>query len=212
MHIETFVFNPFYENTYIIYNDQKHAIIIDPGCYEKYEEKEITEFISENQLTPKLILNTHCHIDHVLGNLFLKEHYDIPLWIPTLEEEMLQAVTAYASGWGISGYQSARPDKLIDENTIIELGDLQLSCIFAPGHSPGHLMFYHKESNILIGGDVIFRESIGRTDLPGGNFETLENSIKTNVYSLPDQTTIYPGHGPITTVGYEKENNPFVKA
>ncbi len=212
MHIETFVFNPFYENTYIIYNDQKNAIIIDPGCYEKYEEKEITEFISENQLIPKLILNTHCHIDHVLGNLYLKEHYNIPLWIPTLEAEMLQAVTAYASGWGILGYQSANPDKLINENTQIELGDLKLSCIFAPGHSPGHLMFYHRESNTLLGGDVIFKESIGRTDLPGGNFETLENSIKTNVYSLPDETTIYPGHGPITTVGYEKDNNPFVKA
>lgn len=212
MHIETFVFNPFYENTYIIYSDQKNAIIIDPGCYEKYEEKEITEFLSENQLIPKLILNTHCHIDHVLGNLYLKEHYNIPLWIPSLEAEMLQAVTAYASGWGISGYQSAQPDKLIDENTLIEMDDLQLSCIFAPGHSPGHLMFYHRESNTLLGGDVIFKESIGRTDLPGGDFETLENSIKTNVYSLPHETTIYPGHGPITTVAYEKDNNPFVKA
>ena len=211
MNIKSFVFNAFYENTYLLSSSNLETLIIDPGCYEDFEKKELCDFIKINKLKPVAIINTHCHIDHVLGNDYLKKLYNIPIWIPAKEENLLKSTATYAPTMGIQDYQEARPDKLISEKDVITFGSEKLNILYAPGHSEGHLMFYHATKKLLISGDVIFRENIGRTDLPGGDFKTLEESIKNQVFTLPETVVIYPGHGPSTTVGHEKSNNPFVK-
>ena len=211
MDIKSFVFNAFYENTYLLSSPNLETLIVDPGCYEDFEKKELTDFVKVNKLNPIAIINTHCHIDHVLGNDYLKKLYDIPLWIPATEKTLLKSVSTYAPTMGIQNYQEAQPDKLLSEKDVIDFGSEKLEILYAPGHSKGHLMFYHAADKLLMAGDVIFRESIGRTDLPGGDFKTLEESIKNQVYTLPDAVEIYPGHGSRTTVGHEKNNNPFVK-
>ena len=211
MDIKSFVFNAFYENTYLLSSSNLETLILDPGCYENFEKKELTDFIKTNKLKPIAIINTHCHIDHVLGNDYLKKLYNIPLWIPATEKNLLKSVSTYAPTMGIQDYQEAQPDKLLSEKDVITFGSEKLEILYAPGHSEGHLMFYHAADKSLMAGDVIFRESIGRTDLPGGNFKTLEESIKNQVYTLPEAVKIYPGHGPSTTVGHEKKHNPFVK-
>jgi glyoxylase-like metal-dependent hydrolase (beta-lactamase superfamily II) len=211
MDIKSFVFNAFYENTYLLSSSNLETLVLDPGCYEDFEKKELTDFIKTNKLKPIAIINTHCHIDHVLGNDYLKKLYNIPLWIPATEKNLLKSVSTYAPTMGIQDYQEAQPDKLLSEKDVITFGSEKLEILYAPGHSEGHLMFYHAADKCLMAGDVIFRESIGRTDLPGGNFKTLEESIKNQVYTLPEAVKIYPGHGPSTTVGHEKKHNPFVK-
>jgi len=211
MDIKSFVFNAFYENTYLLSSSNLETLVLDPGCYEDFEKKELTDFIKTNKLKPIAIINTHCHIDHVLGNDYLKKLYNIPLWIPATEKNLLKSVSTYAPTMGIQDYQEAQPDKLLSEKDVITFGSEKLEILYVPGHSEGHLMFYHAADKSLMAGDVIFRESIGRTDLPGGNFKTLEESIKNQVYTLPEAVKIYPGHGPSTTVGHEKKHNPFVK-
>lgn len=210
MTIKALVFNPFYENTYIISDEDNQAIIVDPGCYEPYEQEQLKQYIAENELQVQLILNTHSHIDHVIGNAFVKKEYKAPLWMPEGEKDSFQAVPSYAANYGITNYVQAEVDKFIGTDPI-EIGKLKFDVRLAPGHSPGHLVFYNAEAKALIGGDVLFRESIGRTDLPGGNHQQLLESIKREVFTLPDDTTVYSGHGPETNIGYEKTHNPFVK-
>ena len=210
MQLHKFEFNPFYENTYVLYDQSGEAIIIDPGCYEAYEQAELTNFITKNQLKPIAVVNTHCHIDHVLGNAFCKRHFGIPLWIPADEQVVFDAVPSYSSNYGFQRYEHTDVDMHLGNTGVLAFGNTELEIRFAPGHAPGHLMYYHQESKQLIAGDVIFRQSIGRTDLPGGNYETLEASIRNMVYTLPNDTNIFPGHGTSTTVGHEKQFNPFV--
>lgn len=212
MHIKSFVFNPFYENTYVVSVEKGDAFIFDPGCYEEFEIAEICEYIEKEKLKIKAIINTHCHIDHVLGNEVLKKKFNCPLMIPENELEVFNAVVAYAPQWGITGYQHSEVDEELSEGSDLSLAECSFSMIEVPGHSPGHLIFYEKNEKIVIGGDVLFRESIGRTDLPGGNHDDLLRNIREKVYTLSEDVTVYPGHGPITTIGYEKVNNPFVKA
>lgn len=212
MEIKSFVFNPFYENTYVLWDDTSEAIIVDPGCYEKYERDELIGFVREKKLNVKAVVNTHCHIDHVLGNYFMKSEFNCPLLIPVNEADNYRAVKVYAPQWGIQQYTEAEPDELLENEGTFTFGSTRLEKIYVPGHSPGHLVFFHKEEKKLIGGDVLFQGSIGRTDLPGGNHEQLLNNIKTKLYILPDETEVFPGHGSTTTIGFEKRNNPFVKA
>ncbi len=211
MEVQSFVFSPLFENTYLIWDHTNKAIIIDPGCYEPYEFDQINNFIKEKNLAIKAIVNTHCHIDHVLGNQKLKQKYKVPLLIPENEVDNLRSVEAYAPNWGITHYEPATPDHLIENVGNISIGETELEVIYSPGHSPGHQVFFHRSEMKLIGGDVLFKSSIGRTDLPGGDHELLINNIKTKLFLLPDETIVYPGHGPTTTIGYEKKNNPFVK-
>jgi len=210
LEVKSFTFNPFSENTYLLYDETGEAVIVDPGCYDKNEQVELDEFISENQLKPTLLLNTHCHIDHVLGNAHVKAKYKVPLWIHKHEEQILRAVSSYASNYGFPNYQQSQADLFIKEGKEIKFGTTLLQSLFVPGHAPGHLVFYHKESKTCIGGDTLFQESIGRTDLPGGDHETLLRAIKTELFQLPDDVIVYPGHGPTTTIGFEKQHNPFV--
>jgi glyoxylase-like metal-dependent hydrolase (beta-lactamase superfamily II) len=207
--IQTFTFNAFSENTYVVFDETHEAVIIDPGCYSREEQKELSLFIEENNLKVKLILNTHCHIDHVLGNNFVKEKYKAPLLLHKIEEAQLRAVKNYASVYGFDGYREAEADQFIDEKDVIAFGNTKWKILFLPGHSPGHVGFYDEKEKVIFSGDVLFEHSIGRTDLPGGNFDTLIKSIHQNLFTLPDEVVVYCGHGPSTTIGEEKISNPF---
>jgi glyoxylase-like metal-dependent hydrolase (beta-lactamase superfamily II) len=199
------------ENTYILYDETKEAIIIDPGNYDIDEHETITDFINTNGLSVKFIVNTHCHVDHVLGINYLKSYYDIPLIIHPIEEQVLRAVINYAPNWGFIKYSETSADSYIEENDLVKFGNSSLKVIFVPGHSPGHIVLYNEEQKFCIGGDVLFQRSIGRTDLPGGDHKTLINGIQKKLFSLPDEVTVYPGHGGPTTIGEEKRLNPFCR-
>lgn len=211
MEVKTFTFNPFMENTYVVY-DNGTGVIIDPGCYDPAEEQELVDFIEDKGIRIEKILNTHGHIDHVLGNYFTKNRFGVELWIGEHDLQSLQSVQAYAPSYGFQKYSAAEADHLLKEGDEITVGSGKMKVLFAPGHAPGHIAFYNAQDNFIIGGDVLFQESIGRTDLPGGDFDTLMESIRSQFYTLPDQTIVYPGHGGETTIGHEKKFNPFCRA
>jgi hydroxyacylglutathione hydrolase len=209
LQIKSFEFNPFQENTYVLYDETNACVIIDPGCFDKQEEQTLADFISSNQLTVTQLINTHCHIDHVLGNAFVVQAFGVKLYVHKIEEPLLRAVKTYAPNYGFFQYRESEADGFLDEPGTIQVGHQTLQILFVPGHSPGHIALYHPGSKSLIGGDVLFRNSIGRTDLPGGDFDTLISSIHQKFFTLPDEVTVYCGHGPTTTIGYEKRTNPF---
>lgn len=209
MTVQSFTFNPFQENTYVVYDESLEAVVIDPGCYEPAEQKELDRFIEQGNLKIKLLLNTHCHIDHVLGNAHVKEKYKVPLLIHKAEEPLLRAVKSYASNYGFQQYHEALPDGYLTEADKVKFGNTELKIIFVPGHSPGHVAFYHEDQKLILSGDVLFEGSVGRTDLPGGDFTTLINSIHKKLFTLPDDVLVYCGHGGTTSLGEEKITNPF---
>ena len=211
LHVKEFTFNPVQENTYVLYNDENECCIIDPGCYFKEEKDELSDFIEKTGLKPVLLLNTHCHLDHVFGNKFVHETWDLLLHIHPKEKPVLDYAPASGLMWQMPVDNYEGELIFIKEGETIRLGGDELKILFTPGHSPGSVCFYDKKDGFVIGGDVLFNGSIGRTDLPGADFNTLFNSIQTQLYTLPDETKVYPGHGPMTTVGFEKINNPFVK-
>lgn len=212
LQVQSFVFNPFQENTFVLYDETKECVIVDPGCSDDEENQRLKTFIAERKLKVKLLLNTHCHIDHVLGNRFAKETFRVNLLIHQAEEPVLKAAEVYAPGYGFHLYQHQPPDGFLEEGDFITFGNQTFVVLFVPGHSPGHVAFYSEKNRTVIGGDVLFYNSIGRTDLPGGDAETLINSIHTKLFSLPDYVKVYPGHGPETTIGFEKRTNPFCGA
>jgi glyoxylase-like metal-dependent hydrolase (beta-lactamase superfamily II) len=209
MKVESFVFNPFQENTYVLFDDTKECVVIDPGCMEPEERYELTSFIETNDLKVKLLLNTHCHIDHVLGNDFIKEKYKVDFLIHAADLPVLKAVRAYAPSYGFHQYQEAEPDRFMKEADVIQFGNQSLKVLYVPGHAPGHVAFYNESDKTVIAGDVLFYNSIGRTDLPGGDYDTLIASIHDKLFTLPDDVTVYAGHGPKTSIGFEKKTNPF---
>lgn len=207
--IQYFENNPYQENTYVLYDESGECAIIDPGMYSAAEQNVVVSFIRDKNLKPVLLLNTHCHIDHVLGNKFVFDQYGLKPQFNTGELPVLEAVVAYAPMMGIRYDVSPLPDAYLPETGSIRFGKTELELIFAPGHSPAHLCFYDKKDNMLVGGDVLFRGSIGRTDLPGGNHSLLIKNIEEKLFTLPGNCTVYPGHGPETTIAYEKQTNPF---
>lgn len=211
MKIECFTFNMFSENTYVLYDDTLECVIIDPGCYEEEECTELKKFIADKKLKPVKLLYTHCHIDHVLGNHFVLSQYNIPAYCHSLEMPQFISVPAYAPMYGFNKVHIGEPPTLmLNEGDEISFGTTTLHCIFAPGHSPGSICFYNKKENVVIGGDVLFRMSIGRTDLPGGNHNLLLKNIREKLFTLPEDTTVYAGHMEPTTIGFEKMNNPYL--
>jgi hydroxyacylglutathione hydrolase len=208
--IKSFVFSPFSENTYVLYDETREAILIDPGCYELYEYQELNDFIQDNQLNPVGIYNTHAHIDHVLGVEALKNRYGIPFALHQLDEPLLRAVKSYAPNYGFPAFSEPSVERWLKEGEVVEFGHSKLGILFVPGHAPGHVAFVHDDQKFVIGGDVLFRQSIGRTDLPGGNMATLLHSIRTQLFTLPNDYTVYAGHMEPTTIGFEKKNNPFL--
>ena len=211
--VAKFTFNPFQENTYILYDETKECVIFDPGCYTEAERAELKQFIEEKELKPVRLINTHCHIDHVFGNKFVADTYGLLLEIHEGELPVLASVPQVCLMYGIPLPEPPPPaGKFLKEGETVEFGNTKLEILFTPGHSPASISFYCAASKLVIAGDVLFQGSIGRTDLPGGDFETLISSIKTQYYPLGDDVTIYPGHGPETTIGFEKENNPFLNS
>ena len=211
MTLKFFVFNPFQENTYVISDNTRECVIIDPGCYEEHEKKLLADYVSDNHLNVRMLLNTHCHIDHILGNDFVKEKFKTKLYIHPKEEFVLNAQKIFAPNYGFHQYHEARPDAYLTPGDSIEFGEQKFTILFVPGHAPGHVAFYNEKEKVVIGGDVLFEGSIGRTDLPGGNFNTLIKSIHEKLFTLPDDVVVYPGHGGETTIGVEKRTNPFCR-
>lgn len=209
IHIQSFTFNPFYENTYLLYDDSSECIIIDPGCSNASENLEISTFIVDNKLKPLHLINTHCHIDHILGNKYISTRYQLKLTAHKKETQVLDFGTQTAMMYQIPYDPSPPIEIFIDEGDIVKFGHSALNVLFTPGHSPASISLLNKESKILISGDVLFQGSIGRTDLPGGNFETLTRVIRSKFFTLTDDIVVYPGHGDSTTVGIEKRTNPF---
>lgn len=209
MNIQKFTFNPFQENTYILYDETKECIIVDPGCYTEEEEKELVRFIEINELKPVKLINTHCHIDHICGNMFIHRKYQLPLEASLEDAYNLDLSVQAGKMYGVPIVPSPEIAIPIKEGDQIHFGHSSLSILETPGHSKGSLSFYTKADAFILSGDALFRMSIGRTDLPGGHHETLLNSIRTKLFTLPKETTVYSGHGDETTIGYEIKNNPF---
>lgn len=209
--IQDFCFSAFQENTYVLYNELKEAIIIDPGCYTRIEEKILSDFIRKENLKPVLLLNTHCHLDHVFGNNYVSETYGLTAHIHPNEQIVLDRLPEAAAKWGAPTEAYKGAIQYIEHGEIIPFGNDPFKVLLTPGHSPGSVCFYHVEQDFMIGGDLIFKDGVGRTDLPGANPLDLIKSIREQIFPLPDSLTIYSGHGPVTTWGREKEHNPYIK-
>lgn len=208
--IQSFTFGPFRENTFVLYDETGECVIIDPGCYNSAEQQELKKFITEKKLKPVRLLNTHCHVDHVSGNAFVHDAYGLKPVIHKEDLVILESQERVSEMYGLNCEPSPMPEEFLEEGDTVRFGNSELKVIFTPGHAPGHVVFYNALNKFVINGDVLFSGSIGRTDLPYGDFDTLERSIKTKMYTLPDDTVVYCGHGPATSIGREKVSNPFV--
>jgi hydroxyacylglutathione hydrolase len=210
--VKRFIFNPIQENTYVVYNAKDACAIIDPGCYFPEEKKSLASWIKETGLHPNLLLNTHCHLDHVFGNKWVAEYYHLGLQIG--ENELWTFNFAPESGlrWNMPFENYSGGISYLKEGDKIKMGDDELEVFFTPGHSVGHIVFYNRIQGFVIAGDLLFRMGIGRTDIPGGDTETLLRSIREKLFTLPEDVIVYPGHGEPTTIGYELAYNPFLRA
>ncbi|MCH5715374.1 MBL fold metallo-hydrolase [Niabella hibiscisoli] len=192
--VHKFTFNPIQENTYVLYAENGDCCIIDPGCYFDEERNELVRFIQSKNLKPVYLLNTHCHLDHVFGNKFVSETWQLPLYLHETEKMVLSFAPKSADMYGLPFENYNGEMKWLNPGDVIKIGDNELKVLFTPGHSPGSVSFYNEKDGYVISGDVLFSGSIGRTDLPGGDYDQLEQSIKTELYTLPDETKVYSGH------------------
>ncbi len=212
MEIRKFTFNPFFENTYVLYDKETaEAVVIDPGNSDEAETEELSSFIAAENLSVKYLINTHCHIDHIFGNAAVKRKFNPEFLVPEPDLFLLRAAVKQGELFGVEAEVSPEPDRFITEGDEIRIGGATVKFIFTPGHTPGEYCLYLPEKALLIAGDVLFNEGIGRTDLWGGDMDTLLESISKKLYPLPDETLVYCGHGEETTIGHEKKFNPFIK-
>ena len=210
--VKNFVFGPFGENTYILFDETHECAIVDAGCYTAQEQAILKDFIADKKLKPTLRLCTHAHIDHITGNCFVFDTYGLKPLLHKADMFALEAQERVCQMYQLEYHQSPMPDKFIEDGDELTFGNTTLKVLFVPGHSPGPVAFYCAKSHLVICGDVLFKGTVGRTDLPGSNFPDLEKSIKTKLYTLPDETTVYSGHGLVTNIGQEKTHNMFVNA
>lgn len=210
INIRTFIFNPFAENTYVLYDETGECVIIDAGNFDNAENEELLKFLSENSLKPVKLLNTHGHIDHIFGLKSLKSHFGIQICGHKADDEILDNTKKYGEYFGVNVSSPPKVDCYLDETSVVTFGNSKLAVIHLPGHTPGGIAFYHMEQKILFSGDVLFQDSIGRSDLPGGDYDTLISNINNKLMVLPEDVTVYPGHGEATTIGHEKRLNPFL--
>ena len=212
LQLEQFVFNPFSENTYVVYDDNaKECVIIDPGCSNAGEENQLFGFIDSHRLKPLMVINTHGHIDHILGNPAVKKKYAISVAAhPNVKNDFKSAERqSHFFGLLFNG-TCEMPDRDLKDGEIIKVGESTLEVICTPGHAEGSISLYAEIEGWVFTGDALFSRSIGRTDLPGGDYETLRNSIKDRLFHLPDDTTVFPGHGESTTIFDEQRYNMFL--
>jgi hydroxyacylglutathione hydrolase len=208
--LHSFTFGPFQENTYLLWDETLECLIIDPGNSTASEHKALSDFISEKKLKPVRLILTHAHIDHINGNKYVLDTYGL---LPEVHKDdvfFIERHAATGAMYGLLVDPSPMAETFIAEGDVITFGNSKLDVIHTPGHAPGHVTFYNQEQGFMISGDVLFYGSIGRTDLPMGNFETLIDSIKTKLFPLGDDMKVYSGHGPSTTIGFERMNNPFL--
>jgi len=211
MTIKTFTFNPFQENTYLIYDETGEAAVIDAGCYNETEKQLIKNYLADNNLVLKKVLNTHLHIDHQFGNKFLFETYGLKPEASKEDEFLLENIAEQLRMFGLPAGEGVQNiGSYIEDNQVIKVGNITLKAIHVPGHSPGSMCLYAENDGVLFAGDVLFRGSIGRTDLPKGDYATLINAITERLLPLPNETVVYSGHGPTTTIGNEKQQNPYL--
>ena len=211
MKVYTFTFNPFQENTYVLADDSGDCIVVDPGCYTNEEQETLAAFLTEQGLRPVHLVNTHGHIDHILGNRFVCDRYGLSPEMHGDDVALVHSAPLYGDLWGVRVEASPGPSVLLAEGDAVRFGATELRVLLTPGHSPGSICLLHAPDRILVAGDVLFQGSIGRTDLPGGDYATLLASITEKILPLGDDIVVYPGHGPATTVGEERRNNPFLQ-
>lgn len=211
LYIQSFTFSPIQENTYLIYNQKGHAILIDPGCYFPAEQATLQSYISANSLKLVQLINTHCHLDHVFGNKWAAKTFELELYIHPEEEKMLTFAPQSGIKWGLPFDNYTGPLHFLKQNDIVYLGEDELLVLETPGHSPGSISLYSKVNNFVIVGDALFNGSIGRTDLPFASHQQLLDSIKAQLFVLPDATKVYSGHGKPTTIRHEKLTNPYLQ-
>ncbi len=211
MEFKTFIFNPFQENTYILWDETNECIIIDAGNYLPNEDTELSNFIDNHNLKPVLLINTHNHLDHIFGSYYLTKKYHIEIACHPDGIFLIPQYKQTAQMYGLNVANNApEPQKMLNHNNTVTFGNTTIKVLHVPGHSPGCIALYNEQHNILFSGDILFNNSIGRSDLPGGNHNQLINGIKNHILTLPNKTDVYPGHGPKTTIGNEKTNNPFL--
>jgi hydroxyacylglutathione hydrolase len=207
--VKVFPFNPLQENTYLVHDGEGRCAVIDPGCYSAEERDFLKSYMSSHGLQPVWLLNTHCHLDHVFGNRFVAEAFGLRPQIHPLEQRVLDFAPASGLMWDLPFDHYGGEVGHLEPGKPVYIGEHPLQVLFIPGHSPGHVGFYSSEQGFVVSGDVLFREGVGRTDLPGGDSQTLMRSIREVLFLLPDDTVVYTGHGPSTTIGWERRHNPF---
>jgi glyoxylase-like metal-dependent hydrolase (beta-lactamase superfamily II) len=206
--VQVFTFNAFQENTIVIKDSLNNCIIVDPGCYDRNEQQILLNFIKDNNLRPLALLNTHSHIDHILGNSFVKRTFDMPHYMHIDDLLTMRSVESYAHVYGFNGYEpSTEPSHIIQGGEKLTFGEIELQVLHTPGHAPGHVVYYAEKEGFVINGDVLFKGSFGRVDLPGGDLDILKASIFNVMFKLPEDTIVYCGHGEQTTIGAEKKSN-----
>ncbi len=208
--VNQLVFNGFQVNTYILSDETKECVIIDAANYDQRENQKLADFIENKGLKPVLHINTHCHVDHVLGGAFVEEKYGLGVSIHPDSNGFIIKAKEQAMMYGFNLNKIANISNFINEGDKIKFGNSELDIIYTPGHAAGSICIISHPDEFVITGDVLFQESIGRTDLPTGDFDLLKNNILTKLFTLPDVYTVYPGHGPETSIGHEKGNNPFL--
>jgi hydroxyacylglutathione hydrolase len=208
MLIKKFTFNGFQENTYVLSDTKGNCVIVDPGCYDRYEENELIKYIAENKLKVNAVLNTHAHIDHVLGNQFVLSRFPVPFYLHMDDISTLQTIPNYANLYGFDGYKaSPAPTVVLKGGENLKFGEIEFKVLHTPGHAPGHVVFYNEKEKVVVNGDVLFKGSFGRVDLPGGSMKVLKKTIFDIMFALPDDTIVLCGHGYDTTIGHEKKTN-----
>lgn len=211
LHVHSFTFNPVQENTYIIYNQNRHAILIDPGCYFTAEQETLQSFLLVNGLQLVQLINTHCHLDHVFGNKWASQTFELELFIHAEEEKVLAFAPQSGIKYGLPFNNYTGALHFLKQDDVVQLDEDELLILETPGHSPGSICLYSKADKFVIAGDALFYGSVGRTDIPFGDHGTLIAAIREQLLTLPDETKVYSGHGKTTTIGYEKRNNPYLQ-
>lgn len=209
--IQSFTFNPFQENTYVAYDETLQCIIVDPGCYDAKDNAVLSKFIEENKLKPVALVNTHCHLDHLFGNKFVSDTYQLEPIMHKADLPLLEYAPLTAIQYDLHLDELPEVGKFVEEGDVIHFGNSSFEVLFTPGHAPGHICLLNRDEKIILSADVLFHLSIGRTDLPLGDHATLLKSIKEKLLVLEEDVVVYPGHGPNTSIGFEKKNNPFLQ-